>query len=118
MLLEKLDAQGWLDLFTKTKRGCSVLDLTEFYANCVVISEVVSSTVNGHELCLDANDLGELLGVSSEDFDVYIHEDKSVFSDERLLELTQRLVQKPHLTEFRSVRKGKMTPLRGCCFGL
>ena len=30
-------------------------------------------------------------------FDVYVGEDKSVLGDERLLELTQRLAQKPHL---------------------
>jgi len=29
-----------------------------------------------------AGDLGELLGVSSEGFDVYVHEDKSVLGDE------------------------------------
>jgi len=42
---------------------------------------------------------------------VYVHEDKSVLSDECLLELTWRLDQKPHLTEFQSVRKGKMMSL-------
>jgi len=30
-LLDKLQAQGWLELFTNTHRGCSVLDLAEFY---------------------------------------------------------------------------------------
>jgi len=34
VFLEKLEAQGWLDLFIHTKRGCSVPDLAEFYANC------------------------------------------------------------------------------------
>jgi len=58
----------------------------------------VTSTINGHQVRFDARELGELLGVSSEDFDVYVREDKSVLSDERLLELTQRLAQKPHLT--------------------
>jgi len=58
-----------------------------------------------------ANELGELLGVSAEGFDVYIREDKSILDDERLLELTQRLAQKPNLMERRSVRKGDMTPL-------
>ena len=43
-----------------TKRGCSVPDLVEFYANCVV----VTNTVNGHELRFDTSDLGELLEVS------------------------------------------------------
>jgi len=31
VFLEKLEAQGWLDLFTDTKRGCSVPNLPEFY---------------------------------------------------------------------------------------
>ena len=47
-----------------TKRGCSVPDLAEFYANCVVTSGVVTNTVNGHELRFDTSDLGELLEVS------------------------------------------------------
>ena len=42
-----------------------------------------------------------------EGFDVYVREDKSVLGNERLLELTQRLSQKSHLTEPRSVPKGK-----------
>jgi len=45
----------------------------------------VTSTVNGHELRFDASDLSELLGVSSEGYDVYVREDKSVLGDERLL---------------------------------
>jgi len=35
-------------------------------------------------LRFDAGDLGELLGVSAEGFDVYVHEDKSILGDERL----------------------------------
>jgi len=53
------------------------------------------------EFC--AHDLGELLGISIEGFDVYVREDKSVLDDERLLELTQRLAQKPNLTEPQSM---------------
>jgi len=82
-------------LFTNTKRGCSVPDLAEFYANCVVTSGVVTSTVNGHEPRFDASDLGESLGVSSEGFVVYVREDKSVLGDEWLLKLTQKLAQNP-----------------------
>ena len=111
MFVETLEAQGWLELFTDPKRGCSVLDLAEFYANCVVTNGVVMSIVNGHEVQFDAKKLGELLGVSSEGFDVYMREDKSVLGKERLLELTQKLAQKPHLTMSWSVRKGKMMPL-------
>jgi len=88
VLLEKLEAQGWLDLFTNTKRGCSVLELAKFCANCVVTKRVVISTINGYKLCFDASDLGELLGVLPEGFDVYVSKDKSVLGDERVLELT------------------------------
>jgi len=75
-------------LLTDTKKGCSVPDLAEFYANYVVTNGVVIGTVNDHEVQIDARELGELLGVSSEGFDVYVLEDKSVLGGERLLELT------------------------------
>jgi len=107
-----------LDLFTNTKRGCSVLDLAEFHANYVVINGVVTSTVNGHKVQFDAKKLGELLGVFSEGFDVYVREDKSILGDEQLLELTQKTAQKPHLTQFRFVRKGKMMSLHRLLFWL
>ena len=84
VLLEKLEAQSWLELFTNTQRGCSISELAELYANCVVTNRVVTSTVNGHKLCFHATDLGELLGVSAEGFDVYVREDKSILGDERL----------------------------------
>jgi len=32
VFLDKLKAQGWLDLFTNTHMGCSVAELAEFYA--------------------------------------------------------------------------------------
>ena len=54
----------------------------------MVTNGVVTITVNGHKLHFDANDLGELLRVSAEGFDVYVRENKSVLGDERLLELT------------------------------
>jgi len=88
VFLERLEAQGWLELFINTKRGCSVPELAEFYANCVVTNGVVTSTVNAHKLHFDASDLDELLEVSAEGFDVHVREDKSVLGDERLLELT------------------------------
>jgi len=114
--LEKLEAQDWLELFTNSKRGCYVPKLIDFYANCVVINGVVTSIVNGHKLRFDASDLSELLRVPSEGFDVYVREDKSVLGDERLLELTQRLVQKPYLNKARSVRKRETTPLHQLLF--
>jgi len=72
VFLEKLEAQGWLDLFTDTKKGCSVPDSAEFYANYIVTNGVLTSTVNDHDLRLDAKKLGELLRVSSIGFDVYV----------------------------------------------
>jgi len=72
VFLEKLEAQGWLDLFTDTKRGCSVPDLAEFHVNCVVTHRVLMSPVNDHDLQFDAKKLCELLGVSFEGFDVYV----------------------------------------------
>jgi len=103
-------------LFTDTKRGCSVPDLAEFYANCVVTNGVVTSTVNGEEVRFDVRELGELLGVSSKGFDVYVREDKTVLDNERLMELTHRLAQKPHLAVSRSVRKEGMMPLHRLLF--
>jgi len=107
VFLEKLEAQGGLNLFTDTKRGCSILDLAEFDSNCIITNGVVTSTVSGHKLHFDARDLGEMLGVPFDAFDVHVRGDKSVLGEERLLELTQKLPQKPHLTVFRLVRKGK-----------
>ena len=60
VLVEKLEAQGWLGLFTDTKRGCSVPNLAAFYRNCVATDGVVTSTVNGHEARFDARELGQL----------------------------------------------------------
>jgi len=41
VFLEKLRAQGWLELFTNTQLGCSVLDLTKFYAKYSITQVVV-----------------------------------------------------------------------------
>jgi len=111
LYLEKLEAQDWLDLFINTKRACSALDLDEFFANSVVTNGVVTSIVNGHKLRFNVKELGEILGMPPEGFDVYVHEDKSVLGTERLLELTQKISQKPNLTAPRSVRKGEITPM-------
>jgi len=77
--------------FYNHQRGCFVPELAQFYANYVVTKGLVTSTVNGHKLRFEAGDLGELLGVSSEGFDVHVREDKSILGDERLLKLTQIL---------------------------
>ena len=41
IFLDKLRAQAWLALFTNTQLGCSIPDLAEFYANCVVTQGMV-----------------------------------------------------------------------------
>jgi len=43
--LDKLEAQGWLELLTNDKRCYSILELGEFYANYVVTNGVVTSAV-------------------------------------------------------------------------
>jgi len=68
---------NWLHLFTNSTSGCSVPELAEFYDI----------------------DFDELLGVSVEGFDVYVHENKNVADAEWLLELTQRLTHKHNLIE-------------------
>ena len=52
VFLEKLRAQGWLDLFTNTQLGCCVSDLAEFYANYKVANGVATSEVNEEEVAL------------------------------------------------------------------
>ena len=67
-----------MELFTDPKKGCSVPDLAEFYAHCLVTNGVVPRVVNGHKARFDAKKLDKLLKVSSEGFDVYVREDKSI----------------------------------------
>ena len=91
MFLKELKAQGWLNLFTNIQMGCSILDLAEFDANCKVTNGVVTSEVNGKKLRFDAKKLGEILGVPTVGFFVYVREDKSMLGTARLLELAQKL---------------------------
>ena len=116
VFLDKLRAQGWLDLFTNTQLGCSGLELAEFYANCSITQGVVMSIVSGKKLRFDAKKLGEILGVPSMGFDVYVREDKTVLGTARLLELAQRLSQETGLQTPRSVKKGDMTSLHQLLF--
>jgi len=116
VFLGKLQAQGWLDLFTNTQRGCSVPNLAEFYANCEVTKGVVTSKVDGKKLRFNANELGKILGIPFEGLGVYVREDKTTLGAERLLQLTQRLNQQPDLKTPRSVKKGEMTPLHRLLF--
>jgi len=111
VFLEKLRVQGWLELFTNTQLGCSVPDLAEFYVDCKVTNRVVTSEVNGKKLRFDAKKLGELLGVPTVGFDVYVRENKSELRAARLLELTRNLSQQTWLQTPQSVKKGDMTSL-------
>ena len=77
---------------------------------------MVTSTVNGHKLRFNAKELGGILGVPSECFDVYVRENMSVLGAKRLLELTQKLSQKPHLTAPLFVGKEEMTPMHRLLF--
>jgi len=79
VFLDKLRAQGWLELFANTQLGCSVPDLAEFYANCNITNVVVTSEVNGKKKNLSA-----ILGVPAEGFDVYVREDKTMLETARL----------------------------------
>ena len=82
MFSEKLKAQGWLAVLMNTNRGWSVPDLAELYANCVVTNGVVTSTVNGRKVHFNAKELGNILGMPSEGFNVYVREDKHVLGAE------------------------------------
>ena len=116
LFLDKLEAQGWLGLFTNTHRGCFVRNLAEFYANYVVTKGVVTSAVNGHDLRSNAKELGEILGVPVEGFDVYVREDKRVLGAQRLLKLTQKLSEESNLTAPLYVKKGKITRMHRLLF--
>jgi len=111
VFLERLRAQGWLSLFTNTQMGCSVPELVEFYANCVITDGVVISKVKGKEVRFDAQKLGEILGVPATGFDLYVREDKSVLRAAHLLELTQKLSQQIGLQTPKFVKKGDMISL-------
>jgi len=88
VFLEKLRAQGWLELFINTQMGCSQPDVAEFYANVSLSGDVLYSNVNGVEIQVDAQALGVILRVPSTGFDLYIREDKSLLGRDRLLELS------------------------------
>ena len=116
MFLKKLRAQGWLELFTNTQLGCSVLELAEFYANCSVTKGVVTSEVGGKKIQFDAPKLGEILGVPATGFDVYVREDKTVLGQARLLELSQKLSRQTSLQTPHIVKKGYMSSLHQLIF--
>ena len=57
VFLDKLKAQGWFELFSNTQMGCSQPEVAEFYANVSVSEGVLSSTVNGVLIEVDARSL-------------------------------------------------------------
>jgi len=116
VFLDKLQAEGWLDLFANNQIGCSVLDLVDFYANYEVTSGVVTSVVNGKRIKFNATSLGEILRILAEEFSMYVREDKSVLGAARFLELAQKLSQKPSLKAPRSIKKEEMTSLHQLLF--
>ena len=110
VFLTKLRAQGWLELFVNTQLGCSVPELAEFYANCRVTEGMVTSSVNGQGIRVDAPILGKILGVPSQGFAVYVREDKTAMEQARLLEVSKRLSHKQGLRTPCSVKKGDLIP--------
>ena len=80
MFLDKLRAQGWYKLFVNTQLGCSQPDIAEFYANVALHGKVISSTVNGVLIEVNAQALGVILGVPATGFELYVREDKSLLS--------------------------------------
>ena len=97
VFLDKLNTQGWFELFTNTQMGCSQPDVAKFYANVSLTEGVLSSTVNGVLIEVDARALGVILRVPAIGFDLHVREDKSLLSKARLLELAQYLSQQPGL---------------------
>ena len=91
-------------------------ELAEFYANCSVTNGVVTSAVNEWHFSFDAATLGEILGVPSRGFDVYVREDKTALDPARLLEISRRVSQKPGLRTLSSVKKGDLIPLHQLLF--
>ena len=65
---------------------------------------------------VDARALGEILGVSAKDFDIYVREEKSLLGKAKLLELAQRLSQQPGLKHPQAVKKDDMPPLHQLMF--
>lgn len=116
VFLEKLKAQGWFELFTNTQVGCSQPDVAEFYANVSLSGGILSSTVNGVLIEVDARALGVILGIPATGFDLYVREDKSLLGKDRMLELAQKLSQQPGLLSPQSVKKVDMQPIHQLIF--
>jgi len=88
----------------------------EFYANVTVSEGLLTSTVNGVLIEVDARALRVILGVPATGFDLYVREDKSLLGKARLLELAQHLSQQPGLKHPQTVKKGDIQPLHQLIF--
>ena len=96
--------------------GCFILELAEFYARRSVTEETITSDVNGVKVEFDAQKLGDILGVPTAGFDIYVREDKSLLGKARLLELARKLSQQPGLKTPQAVKKGDVAPLHQLLF--
>jgi len=90
--------------------------VAEFCANVTVSDALITSTVNGVLIKVDARALGVILGVPATGFDLYVREDKSLLSKAKLLELAQHLSQQPRLKQPHAVKKGDMQHLHQLIF--
>ena len=80
------------------------------------ISEgVLTSTVNGVLIEVDARALGVILGVPTTGFNLHDREDKSLLGKARLLKLAQHLSQQPEVKNPQA-EKGDMQPLHQLIF--
>jgi len=85
VFLDKLKAQGWLDLVTNIPLGCSQPDLEEFYANVTVSEGLLTSTINGVLIEVDVRAPRVIMGVPATGFDLYVQEAKSLLGKAKLL---------------------------------
>ena len=103
-------------LFTNTQMGCSQPHLAEFYAKVVMTKGVVTSEVSGVHISFDARRLGEILGVPSVGFDVYVWEDKTMMGRVKLLDLAQTLSRNRELKHPQPMKKGEMDSIHQLLF--
>ena len=69
----------------------------------------MTSEANEKKLRFDAKELGQILGIPVEGFDVYVPENKTVLGIAQLLQLAQKLSQQPGLKATQSIKKGDMS---------
>ena len=70
----------------------------------------------GVQIEFDAQTLGDILGVLTAGYDMYVREDRSFLGKAKLLDLAQRLSQQPGLKHPQTVKKGDMAPLHQLLF--